>query len=163
MKTIFAGLTVAFIIVTLVSFSSAATKPSFVANLNGKQQVPAVKTKAHGKATFSLNKDKSELHYKLTVQNIENVNMAHLHLAPKGKNGEVVVWLYPAPSTPQPKLIEKKFSGTLAEGTIKAADLTGPLAGKSLSDLLAQIKAGAIYLNVHTQQHPQGEIRGQVH
>jgi hypothetical protein len=47
-------------------------------------------------------------------------------------------------------------------GTITAANLTGPLAGRTISDLVAAIRAGDIYINLHTQAFPAGEIRGQL-
>ena len=53
-------------------------------------------------------------------------------------------------------------NGNLAIGTLTAADLIGPLSGLTLSDLLAEIEAGNTYVNVHTQAHPTGEIRGQI-
>jgi hypothetical protein len=55
-----------------------------------------------------------------------------------------------------------KINGVLAEGTITAADLVGPLSGKSLSDLMTDVMAGETYVNVHTTQNPAGEIRGQI-
>jgi CHRD domain len=55
-----------------------------------------------------------------------------------------------------------KFSGVLRWGTLTAADLVGPLQGKSISDLVDQIKAGNAYVNVHTEKYPAGEIRGQI-
>jgi hypothetical protein len=55
-----------------------------------------------------------------------------------------------------------KFSGTLAEGTITERELMGSLMGKSVKDLVKQIKKGHAYLNVHTDKYPNGEIRGQI-
>jgi hypothetical protein len=52
--------------------------------------------------------------------------------------------------------------GLLAEGTITAADLVGPLAGMSIDDLLAEMRAGNAYVNVHSEANPGGEIRGQI-
>jgi hypothetical protein len=40
-------------------------------------------------------------------------------------------------------------------------ELEGPLAGMSLADLVVQIDAVNTYVNVHTDAHPGGEIRGQ--
>ena len=60
---------------------------------------------------------------------------------------------------------EKKagnFSGTLAEGTITERELMGSLMGKSVKDLVKQIKKGHAYINVHTDKYPNGEIRGQI-
>jgi hypothetical protein len=143
--------------------TAAAAPPgprNFRTHLSGAEEVPAVDTRAQGQAIFQLSKDGSELRYKLIVANIENVRMAHIHLAPAGENGPVVVWLYP--SGPPPQLIEGRFSGVLAEGTLTAASLVGPLAGQTLADLIDEVVAGNTYVNVHTNQYPGGEIRGQI-
>ena len=50
----------------------------------------------------------------------------------------------------------------LAEGTITAGDLTGPLLGSALADLIEQIREGNTYVNVHTEANRLGEIRGQI-
>lgn len=135
---------------------------NFRTHLKGENEVPnPVETNAQGQATFKLSQDGESIHYKLIVANIENVMMAHIHNAPAGENGGVVVWLYP--SSPPPQLIEGRFQGVLAEGTITADDLVGSLAGQSLEDLLDEMKAGNTYVNVHTPQNPGGEVRGQIH
>lgn len=134
---------------------------SFKAHLTGDQEVPAVETKATGQAIFKLSKDGAELSYKLIVANIENVHMAHIHYAPTGSNGPVVVWLYPTDGPP-PSLIEGRKDGILAEGIITEDDLRGALTGESLEELLEGMIAGNTYVNVHTIQNPAGEIRGQI-
>jgi hypothetical protein len=53
-------------------------------------------------------------------------------------------------------------NGVLAEGKIKANDLKGPLAGKSLSDLVMAMETGLAYANIHTVEFPGGELRGQL-
>jgi hypothetical protein len=55
-----------------------------------------------------------------------------------------------------------KFSGTLAEAKITANELMGSLMGKTVKDLVKEIKTGNTYLNVHTDKYPDGEIRGQI-
>jgi hypothetical protein len=144
----------------LLATPAAAGPRNFRAHLNGAQEVPPADTRAQGQAIFRLSKDGESLHYKLIVANIENVTMAHIHLAPAGVNGPVVAWLYPA--GPPPQLIEGRFNGVLAEGVITAADLVGPLAGADLGDLVDEIVAGNTYVNVHTSQFPGGEVRGQI-
>jgi hypothetical protein len=42
------------------------------------------------------------------------------------------------------------------------ANLVGPLQGKQLSDLIALLQNGQAYVNVHTEQNPNGEIRGTI-
>ncbi len=119
-----------------------------------------METKATGQAIFKLNKDRTELSYKVIVANIDNVLMAHIHLAPAGQNGGVAVWLYPA--GPPPQLIEGTTNGILAEGVITAEDLVGSLAGQDLEALLDNMIAGNSYVNVHTSEYGSGEIRGQI-
>jgi hypothetical protein len=140
---------------------ASAANRNFVAHLAGRAEVPPAETLAQGQAIFHLSKDGSELHYKLIAANIENLFMAHIHLGAADTTGPIVVWLYP--SAPPPQLIEGQFDGVLAEGTITASNLMGPLAGMSLGDLVAEMEAGNTYVNVHTNQYPGGEIRGQIH
>jgi hypothetical protein len=139
----------------------AAASRNYRAHLSGAEEVPVAESLAQGQAIFKLSKDGTELEYKLIVANIENVTMAHIHLAPAGVNGAVVAWLYP--EGPPPQLIPGRTQGVLAEGTITAADLVGPLAGQPLSTLLDALESGNAYVNVHTSQYPGGEIRGQIH
>jgi hypothetical protein len=138
----------------------AGPNRNYSTHLTGAEEVPPVETRAQGQAIFMLSKDGETLFYKLIVANIENVVQAHIHLAASGANGPVVVWLYP--SGPPAQLIPGRFNGVLAQGAITAADLAGPLAGMTISDLIAAIEAGNAYVNVHTSQYPAGEIRGQI-
>ena len=133
---------------------------TFTAHLTGKAEVPPVETMATGEALFQLSKDGESMSYRLIVANIENVTMAHIHLAPAGQNGPVVLWLYPA--GPPPELIPGFTNGVLSTGVVTADDLVGELAGSSLDDLLEKIENGDAYVNVHTTQFPGGEIRGQI-
>jgi hypothetical protein len=95
------------------------------------------------------------------VVGIENVTMAHIHVADEpGGNGPPAVWLYP--DAPPASLKVGLFSGTLAEGEFAASDLVGPLAGMTLADLRTAIQENRAYVNVHTEQLPGGEIRGQL-
>jgi len=53
-------------------------------------------------------------------------------------------------------------SSFLASGTINNSALKEPLSGKNISDLITLIKSENIYVNVHSQSHPDGEIRGEI-
>lgn len=145
----------------VIGCQPATRTPSFVADLSGSVEVPSVETSASGKALFYLSKDGTRLEYDLMVKDLKDVTMAHLHEAPADSNGEVVVWLYP--EKPEPRMIQGTTNGNLARGTITAARLIGPLQGKTIADLVTQIEEGNIYVNVHTEANPEGEIRGQVH
>ncbi len=144
-----------------ITVSAAPEHKNFRAHLAGDNEVPAVSTLSQGQAKFKLSDDSMSLHYKLIVANLYDTLQAHIHLGPAGANGSVVAFLYP--SAPPSQLIEGRFSGVLAEGTITAANLRGPLSGMTLDDLVAQMAAGNTYVNVHTVANPGGEIRGQIH
>ncbi len=151
-----------------VGSAMASTATTFIAALSGTDEVPArPASPATGVARFQVSSDGMSIQYTLTVQNITNVAMAHIHIGAKGLNGPVVVPLYSGQPNAGP------FSGMLMQGNITAANLTGPLQGKAMADLLSAMRSGNAYVNVHTNDgsgtadkgvgdFPNGEIRGQV-
>ncbi len=154
-----------FVVVLAMAFTIGAAlvtaQPSqrnFGAHLDG--ELHDLNTKAQGQVIFKLNRDESEIVYRLIVANIENVLMAHIHL--ESATGPVVVWLYPR-GGPPPELIPGRSDGVLATGgAITDASLVGPLEGNSLADLLAEMRSGNAFVNVHTSQNPGGEIAGKI-
>jgi hypothetical protein len=169
-------LLVVLLLLGTVSIALAAGA-NFRTHLTGADEVPARETQAQGQATFRLNNDGTELYYKLIASNIDNIFMAHIHYAPAGVNGQIIVWLYPAapPAVPIPG----RHDGELAEGVITGMNIleVGPFAGLSpqarLDLLVHEMESGAAYVNVHTNDFvnppntgpgdfPGGEIRGQI-
>ncbi|HXF95158.1 MAG TPA: CHRD domain-containing protein [Gemmatimonadales bacterium] len=146
---------------------------NFGTALSGDEEAPARATRARGNATFQLNAAGDALTYRLIVANIENAFMAHIHQGPAGINGPIVVWLYPSTAPVPGPVGQGRIDGVIAEGTISAANLVGPLVGQDLSALVADLKAGNAYVNVHTNDgvapantgpgdFPGGEVRGQI-
>jgi hypothetical protein len=133
---------------------------NFRAQLTGAQEVPPVETLARGQSVFQLSRNGELLSFRVIVANLDNVTMGHIHLAPAGQNGPVVVWLYP--DAPPPLLIPGTTNGVLATGVITAENLVGPLADATMADLLEYLEAEGAYVNIHTEQYPAGEIRGQI-
>ncbi|MGH2353098.1 MAG: CHRD domain-containing protein [Chloroflexota bacterium] len=127
-----------------------------VAHLSGGEEVPPVQTAARGLAVFWLRPDGSGLQFDLSTVGLTNVTGGHIHLGAPGVNGPVVVNLV------QPDSCTIRSTILRCTGTITGDDLTGPLAGQTLDDLLAAMSAGSTYTNVHTTAHPGGEIRGQI-
>ena len=171
-----------FIVAAVVSL--AATAVAFADSLNfnthlksDEEVMPAGivnNSQAQGQANFKLSDDRMSLHYKLIAANIDNAFMAHIHMGPVGVNAPIVVWLFPSttPGVTGP-LGAGRMDGVLAEGTITAADLVGPLKGMPLSELVKAINEGNAYVNIHTNDgvgatntgpgdFPGGEIRGQL-
>ncbi len=116
---------------------------------------------AQGKAVLELTTDSLGLRYRLDVQGIRNVTAVRIVLTQaKGKGGLPVVWLLP--SAPPAVLIDGRVDGVLAAGAISKGSLVGPLADKPLSALIEAMRSGKTYINVCTQSHPNGEIRGAI-
>ncbi len=143
------------IFITKNVFAQVGEK-KFTVKLSGKGEVPPKITKATGTAEFTLSSDAKTMTYKVGVKDIDKATMAHIHQGKIGENGPVVVTLFKAATPTGPK------SGVLAQGTITSDKLEGPLKGKQISDLVKLIEDGSAYTNVHTEQNPKGEIRGQI-
>lgn len=139
----------------LVVGTAVASRERYEASARGDQEVPEVMTDARGEAAFRLNKDGTVLKYRLNVRRLENARFAHIHLGAEGSNGPIVAFL-------RKDRVDGPVRGRYAEGELTAADLIGPLAGQPLSALIEAIEAGNTYINVHTDAHPAGEIRGQI-
>lgn len=132
------------------------THRKFFALLRGSEEVPPVKTLAFGTTVVVVSKDKQKLFFVLKVNNILKFTQAHLHLGPRGVNGPIVAFLF-GPVMPGISVKHGVVTGVLTK-----KDLVGPLKGQSIARLIELMKAGKIYVNVHTEQHPDGEIRGQL-
>ena len=137
-------------------------------------------SRAQGQAIFQVSPDGTSVDYKLIASNIENVTQGHIHCAPAGVNGPIVMWLYPSPTANMALpggagrhdgvLAEDTFNGSNVRPT---ADPRCPGGVVTLADLLNRIREGNAYVNVHTSDgvapanqgpgdFPGGEIRGQV-
>jgi hypothetical protein len=154
------------LVLALAVPAAAGSQRNFRAHLAGRNEVPPVgpvDTNAQGQAIFQLSKDETELEFKLIVANIEDVTQAHIHCGAAGVNGPVVVFLYGFGPIVSP-------NGVLSEG-VRTDDNVIPLPDSAacpggisdFADLVEKIRSGGAYVNVHTVDHPGGEIRGQIH
>lgn len=138
----------------------AKTDDKFSAHLS--QEAPGVVTLGQGQAIFRISPCGTAVYYRLIVANLEDLTMAHIHIAAlPGGDGPPAVWLYP--DAPPPVLIPERTQGTLATGIFMPDDFVGPLAGMDMADLIDAIMDGRAYVNVHTTAYPAGEIRGYLH
>lgn len=120
-----------------------AAPASFTVALTGAQQVPPVQTSGSGMATLTYDPSTRQVTWSVSYSGLSSaVTMAHFHgPAAAGKNGPVVIWI-------------SKRGGSASSPITGQATLTAAQA--------AQFAAGQWYVNVHTKDHPGGEIRGQV-
>jgi hypothetical protein len=150
MVAIFTALTLSSYVLT--SSVSAQGPPTIPVSLTGKEEVPPVKTKATGVAEFKQVGTEYRA-YNVKATNIQGATAGHIHLGAKGENGPVVFTLFKY-DTPKNQVLET--------GTITADKLEGPMAGKQLSDLATAGVNDLLYINIHTEKNPNGEIRGQI-
>jgi hypothetical protein len=138
---------------------------SFSATLSGDEEVPAVQTDASGTATFLLSG--AEIIYTVTTIGLANPVFSHIHIAPPGANGPVRLNLC-GTGAPVPDC-------TPGDGVLVSAT-NGVVVGTpaiTFDDLVAAMRAGDAYVNVHTDDGVDppntgpgdmisGEIRGQI-
>lgn len=138
---------------------------NFVAPLNPGEEVPSpdlTETRnPTGNAVLRLNGN--ELSYKLIAANIRNVTQSHIHCGLTGVAGPVVAFLFGFVADGVDP------NGILAQGTVTPANVIPrpdseacPGGVADFDDMIAQMRAGNAYVNVHTIQNPAGEIRGQI-
>lgn len=133
------------------------------ASLTGYQEVPAVSTTGTGELLARISNDETSIEYTLTYQNLEGTTTAaaHIHLGQRDVNGGVIAFLCGGGGKPACPPI----SGSVSD-VITAADVIGPagqgIAAGELDEMIAAMRQGVTYANVHTDKHPGGEIRGQI-
>ena len=142
-----------------ISFSSIPAivdELTFSAALNGRREVPRADTLAVGAATYYLEDEGTRLTFEHNFRRLNGVTMAHLHLGAEGENGPVVAFLFD-PATFEELGTTRELSGELTE-----QDLVGPLQNQPLDALVQEILDANVYINIHTEAFPGGEIRGQL-
>jgi len=105
--------------------------------LSGDQEVPPVKTQASAEAILTVADDGS-VSGKITTKGIAGT-MAHIHMAAAGTNGPVIV-----------KLSKDGDTYSVPAGT------------KLDADQLKALRAGGLYVNVHSAENKGGELRAQL-
>ncbi|SFN45943.1 CHRD domain-containing protein [Nitrosospira briensis] len=137
-KSRFSLAIVALIAGTLAGSAGIANANEISFSLSGDQEVPPVQTTATGSGTITVEDDKS-IQGKITTSNIKGTG-AHIHEAQVGKNGPDIITL-------------QKTSDD---------EWTVPSGAKLTDAQYDAFKAGGLYVNVHSNEHKNGEIRGQL-
>jgi CHRD domain len=139
--------------------------------LIGYEEVPAVSTVARGEFRARISDDEQSIDYKLTYSGLQGkVTQAHSHVAQRSVNGSIVIWLCGTETNPEPSGTQTcppdQDGNATSTGTITAADVVAAsmtsqqLAAGERGEVIAAIRAGVSYANVHTDLSPGGEIRG---
>jgi len=164
-----AGLLTTSPLLALAQDAADKNHRSLETELTGYQEVPSISTPGEGEFSARINNGATSLTYELAYADLSsNVTQAHIHFAQPGVNGGVAVWLCSnLASPPTPAGVPPcPPAPAVVSGVIDASDVVGPsaqgIAPRELAELLAAIRAGTAYVNVHTSTYPGGEVRGQL-
>jgi hypothetical protein len=141
--------------------------------LTGKEEVPLVLTRGRGTFTAQINREGTEIAYRLQYSGLEaDATQAHIHIGQPRVNGGISVFLCAntPPITPPPAPASVPPACPLREGEVEgvlsAEDVIGPtsqgVVPGDFERLLHAIRTGNTYANVHTTRSPGGEIRSQL-
>ena len=109
----------------------------FFAVLEGEQETPPIETEADGLTFGELDVDEGAFSLRVT-HTVANFTVSHIHEEVPGTAGPIV---FDLGDTTSP--IERTWTDMTAEEVRK-------------------LRAGVYYVNVHSQEHPPGEVRGQL-
>lgn len=134
----------------------------FHARLSGLQQVPPVLSPGSGSFRAELADDGKSLRYELTYANLTApATAAHIHFGHRFDNGGIIAFLCGGEDAPTCPGGGGTISGTIEPDDILAIPSQGLSAG-DFENVIRLMRAGLVYVNVHTATFPDGEIRGQV-
>jgi hypothetical protein len=119
------------------SNNNSQSVTSFIATINGANEVPTTNSTATGKAIASFNTTTKILTITVT-HTLELAAAGHIHVAEEGANGPVV---FPFSNAVSPMVYT-----SIALTPLQEADLI----------------ANRYYVNLHSEAFPSGEIRGQL-
>ena len=145
------------------------------ARLTGYQEVFAggggVSTTGQGTFRAEIDEASGLITYTLKYSGLTGtVTQSHLHFGQHHTSGGISVWICqtatnPAPA-PAPGAQPVPVCAPEVSGEALAANVVGPagqgIAAGEFAELIAAIKAGTVYVNVHSSLFPAGEIRGQL-
>jgi hypothetical protein len=162
-----AGVVAAAVAGVGASGASADTERGYHVRLDGySENLQALSTS--GRGDLRLRTDEDGFSYRLRYRGLEgDVTMAHLHFGRFYQNGGISVWLCQTEAAPGPEGTPTcPAPGGTVSGSFEADDVVGPTAqgidAGSLAELRRALRAGAVYVNVHSTLYPGGEIRGQL-
>jgi len=138
--------------------------------LTGYEETPlALSTPGNGRFNARISKDESEIQWELSYGDTETtVTQSHIHFGARAQTGGISIFLCsnlgngPVGTQACPASAPEDNPVT---GVATAANVIGPagqgIAAGEFAEVIAAIRAGAAYVNVHSTGRPGGEIRAQ--
>jgi CHRD domain len=125
---------------SLAKTKTVTKKTITISKMTGAQEVPKGSPSGKGNAKIMLDATKGRVCFTLAWSKLDTVTASHIHKAPRGKAGPIVVGFFVAPPA--------KHNGCVSAPKATVAAIIK--------------KPGAYYVNIHTKKFPAGAIRGQL-
>lgn len=128
-------ISVSILVLSLISIPAFAQQTNFIASLSGQAMSPTVSTTAAGTAKFNLDPN-GNMAYQIDAKNLNGVVGAHISL----KNGTDLAQVFNSyrEINDKSEIPTGEVNGQLSKGVITSSDLSGSLAGKTVTELTNQ-------------------------
>jgi hypothetical protein len=153
---------------SIVALPCAALAETVHVALTSYEEVPALSSPASGGFRAFIDDAAGTIRYELSYSGLTgDVLMGHIHFGQLSVNGGISIWLcqtanFVDPSGLAPTCVQ---SGTVT-GLLTQANVVGPadqgIASAQFDEIVAAMRAGVAYVNVHSSTFGGGEIRGQL-
>ena len=130
--------------------------------LLGVNETPSVSTPATGRLRAVIDEDSGLITFTLSYEGLTAAPLfAHIHFGERHVAGGVMVFFCGGGGKPACPAAPAEITGSIMAENVIGPAAQGISAGE-FAKVLAAIRSGASYANVHTTNFPTGEIRGQV-
>jgi hypothetical protein len=160
---VFGGL----LLVASLAVAEGGKKSLKADDLVGYQENPDISTVATGSFHVTLDDTAQTLSYELSFSGLEGtVQQAHIHFGKRALNGGITVWLCGTATSPGPTGTPTCPQSGMVTRTVGVGDILAPgtqgIEAGNFAELVAALRAGHTYANVHSTKWPGGEIRAQI-
>jgi len=154
----------------------AAENDTIRTKLTGLEETTAtIHTQASGEFKATISEDGTTIKYEETYRDLSSaVTQSHIHYGEPKLTGQIVLYLCtnltPPTGVPAPQACPLASPATIT-GTLTDADvIASPVVGgqgidagaEGFAEMVKAIRTGSAYVNVHSVDHPSGEIRGRL-
>jgi CHRD domain len=158
------------LLATPIASANDDDKETVRIGLRGFQEVPSISSAASGQFRAVIDRKAGTIAYELSYSGLTGaVQQAHIHFGQRSVNGAVSVFLCQTEANPDPTgLAPRCPQRGKVTGMLQSANMVeGPIVGQGIApgefnELLAAIRAGVAYVNVHSATFLGGEVRGQM-
>ncbi|MGD1838074.1 MAG: CHRD domain-containing protein, partial [Nitrososphaeraceae archaeon] len=141
---------------------------TYIAKLSVDQIVPfdeSIDSIATGDAFFTFDEENNEFSYEIFLdgmsyeKNDDDVEIIQIHLGGNTDNGPSILAIC---NEKKGDGHCKEGPGLVVEGEFEEKDMTGPFKKSTFMELLDVFQFGDAYVNIQTDEYPDGELRGQI-